>query len=371
MSLRHLLVTGPTRSGTTLVARLLDTHPDVSVAAQPFPSVYVETAADFRAARGLPRPAFPLGDLFLEERYRPEELDRFLATYAPGEDRLAEIWRVMQRYSGRQTVVPLPADAPGASSFADLLARLHDAAAARGVAVAGAKEVIVEEFLPYLIGCGFGGLLVIRDPRDVVASTLAPGGGRWVGRPRPLLFILRNWRRAVMVAAALDGTPGFAVIRFEDLVADTADTLARLAEFLEVAPFPADAGAAALGDWRGNSSFGEVGGISPGAVGRHRVALDDTAVRYVETVCGPEMDWLGCHRVDRRDVAALADFAEPGPVRRDVDPRMSIAPERLAEETERLRLAASGDATPDEQRRFFRFPAAYERLSAAYREGTA
>jgi len=368
MSPRHLLVTGPTRSGTTLVARLLDAHPEVTIASQPFPSVYIEAGADFLAARGLPRPALPLGDLFLEERYRPEEIDRFLAAYAPGEDRLTEVWTVMERYSGRQTVVPLPANAHGASCFADLLARLHDAAAVRGVAVAGSKEVMVEEFLPYLTGHGFRGLLVIRDPRDVVASTLAPGGGRWVGRPRPLLFILRNWRRAAMMAAALDGAPGFAVTRFEDLVGDTAGTLARLAGFLEVTPFPADA-AAALGDWQGNSSFGEVAGISPDAVGRHRVALDDTAIRYVETLCGPEMDWLGYDRPDHRDVAALAGFTEAGPVRDDVDPGMSTAPERLAEETERLRLAASGDATPDEQRRYFRFPAAYERVSAAYREG--
>ena len=365
MTRRRLLVTGPARSGTTLLARLLDGHPGLPVASQPFPLLYVGAKADFLASCGHAGERFPLGDLFCEDRYRPEDLDRFLDRYHPGERRLDEIWSSMEGYSGRQTEVPLPEGAAGARSFADLLERLHDALARSEAEVAGSKEVLAEEYLPYLVVRGFAGVLCVRDPRDVVASSVSSGGATWVGRPRPLLFLLRNWRRAATVAAALDGAPGFAVVRFEDLVSDTGSTLERLAGFLGAAPFEAGASERAVAGWRGNSSFGELSGVSDAAVGRHRSVLDEATIEYIETVCGPEMDWLGYGRGTGGDVGALAGYAEPWPVRTDVDADLSSDPAQLALEAERLRLLAS-TVEPDEaeQRRFFRFPAAYRRLTA-------
>jgi hypothetical protein len=363
MTRRHLLVTGPARSGTTLLARLLDGHPQTAVASQPFPLLYVGAKAAFFASLGHPGERFPLGDLFCEDRYRPEDLDRFLDGYRPGRERLGEIWSSMESYSGRQTEVPLPGDAGDAPSFDALFRRLHDASAGPDPEVAGSKEVLVEEYLPYLVGRGILGVLCVRDPRDVIASSVSSGGRAWVGRPRPLLFLLRNWRRAATVAAALDGTPGFAVVRFEDLVAGPDGTLGRLAGLLGVAAFAPDAAGRAVAGWRGNSSFGDLAGVSDAAVGRHRSELDEATVRYVETVCGPEMDLLGYHRSAPGDVEAPAGYREPWPLRDDVDPSLSRDPGELALEAQRLRLLASGAAGDEEQRRFFRYPAAYRRLA--------
>ena len=329
---------------------------------QPFPLLYVGAKADFLASLGYAGERFPLGDLFCEDRYAPDELAGFLDGYRPGPVRLGEVWSSMEEYPGRQTPIPLPADAAGAASFADLFRRLH-AAAGPEVEVAGSKEVLTEEFLPYLVGRGVAGVLCVRDPRDVVASTVSAGGRAWVGRPRPLLFLLRNWRRATGVGAALDGSPGFAVVRFEDLVADAEGTLDRLAGMLGVADFESGVADRALAGWRGNSSFGELTGVSDAAVGRHRSEIDGATLRYVETVCGPEMDWLGYDRSRGLDVDALAGYEEPWPVRGDVDSDLSRDAGQLALEAERLRLIAAGTASDGEQRRFFRFPAAYGRLS--------
>jgi hypothetical protein len=372
MSRVHLLVTGPTRSGTTLAARLLDAHPAISVPSQPYPLLYPEVMADFLAACGEARPHLPLGDLFLEDRYRPHDLAGFLDSYRPGTARLEEIWDAMERYSGRQTAVPLARGPGAATSFATLLQSLLDAAAPGDALVSGAKEVMVEEFLPYLIDRGFRGVIVIRDPRDVVASVLAPGSETWVGRPRPLLFILRNWRRAVTVAAALSDHPGFRIQWFEEMTVEPESELESLAHWLGLdRPFDSGAAVATLDRIPANSSFEPTTGVSSAPAGRYHTELSDAVIRYIETVCGPEMDWLGYERADHHDVAALAAFTEPGPVRDDVDPGMSSDPGRLTEEHVRLCLAASGIATSDEQERYFRFPDAYRRLSSAYREGPA
>src|SRR2546423_3408897 len=76
-----LFVTGMQRSGTSLLDRLLAGHPALSILSQPFPFVFLQAKRDFLRARGDASAHYPLDPLFLEERFTPDDLSHFLATY--------------------------------------------------------------------------------------------------------------------------------------------------------------------------------------------------------------------------------------------------------------------------------------------------
>lgn len=308
-----LLVTGMLRSGTTLVEKLLASHPEMAILGQPFHQLYVDAKADFFRHLGLPVPHYPLGDLFREDRYRPEQLAEFLHRH---------------RFAER------------------MAATIRATAGAPEADVVGSKEVLVEEFLPHLLDHGFRAVLVLRDPRDVLASLRAAGAERHVGRPRPALLDLRNWRKSVHFARRLEGHPRFLMVRYEDLVQRPGHTLARLTDWLGVVPFPDDAATAPLRGqdgrpWRGNSSHGELAAVSSASVGRFATRLEPATVRFVEAVCGPEMAVLGYPAAtDARDdpeaaVAAIREFDDP---HRDTRPELADRwsdPARKTEEIER------------------------------------
>src|SRR5829696_4945787 len=101
-----LLVTGMQRSGTTLLEKLLASHPEISVLSQPFPLLFVEAKRAFlRDLPGEP-PAYPLDPLFLEERYTPSDLARFLSGWRPGPAEVREVFAAMEGFSGQYTRFP-------------------------------------------------------------------------------------------------------------------------------------------------------------------------------------------------------------------------------------------------------------------------
>ena len=76
---RNVLITGASRSGTTLIERLADAHPDASVVSQPFPYFYRAIKANWLDAHGWSQP-YPLDGLFDESRYTNDDFSEHLAT---------------------------------------------------------------------------------------------------------------------------------------------------------------------------------------------------------------------------------------------------------------------------------------------------
>ena len=91
--------------------------------------------------------------------------------------------------------------------------------------VFGSKEVIFEEFLQYLLRQGVKCILVLRDPRDVLASSYFGKGQEFSGSPRPFFWMVRNWRKSVAFALELAGNENLLVLRYEDLVQNPAEYL--------------------------------------------------------------------------------------------------------------------------------------------------
>ena len=299
-----LLVTGMQRSGTTLLEKLLASHPEISVLSQPFPLLFVEAKRAFLREFLGESPAYPLGPLFGEERYTPADLVRFLAGWRLGPAEVREVFAAMEGFSGQYTRFA-PAEletaladlAPG--DLMDAVSHLYRALSGSPEArVHGGKETICEELLPFLLSRGCRGLVILRDPRDVLASLNHGQGREHGGRLKPTLYNLRNWRKSVAFALHLEPLPGFAWIRYEDLVAQSAEVLARLAAFLGVSPFEDDLFISGIRDkdgrlWAGNSSHGALHGVSASSVGAWREMLPPGVARFVEAACYPEMVRLG------------------------------------------------------------------------------
>lgn len=304
MGFSTLLVTGMQRSGTTLLEKLLASHPEISVLSQPFPFLFVEAKRAFlRDLPGEPA-AYPLGPLFFEERYTPEDLARFLSSWRLGPGEVREVFAAMEGFSGQYTRFS-PAELEAALSglapgdLMDVVSHLYRAlSGSRDARVHGGKETICEELLPFLLGRGCRGIVILRDPRDVLASLNHGRGREHGGRLKPTLFNLRNWRKSIAFALHLESHSGFAWLRYEDLVARPAEVLSRLAGFLGVPPFEEDLFASGIRDrdgrlWEGNSSHGALHGVSASSAGAWREVLPPGAARFVEAACFPELVRLG------------------------------------------------------------------------------
>jgi hypothetical protein len=258
------------------------------------------------------------------------------------------------------------------AGFAAALAGLYRFFAHRPEArLSGAKETICEEFLPYLVRRGWAAVVVVRDPRDVIASLDTGRGAEFAGRPKPLLFNLRNWRKSVAFALALDGQPGFVRVRYEDLVARPLDTLRGVTEALGLEPFPAGAFSGGIRDqtgalWEGNSSHGRRDGVSEASVGT-QARLPAGVVRFIEAACLPELDCLGYPRaVTPAEAPAILDGFRQAPDAITGRPGMAAYADFTAvSRAERRRLELLANASPEESERFFILPGVRERLAAA------
>lgn len=317
-----LFITGAQRSGTTLLEKLIDDLPEVSILSQPFPLLYVAVKRQFLQSLGVGDVAYPLGHLFREERYRGPLLAEFLARWRTSPAALRPIFEEMQEYSGQYTrferdqlegaFAVIEDDEDFAAVVRKLTCTLRTKESA---SFFGSKETTCEEFVPALIERGFRCMLIVRDPRDVLASLNHGRGATFAGSPKPTLFNLRSWRKSVAYAFALDGHARFQWCRYEDLVRDPEGVVRRIATALGL-PDPVRTG---LRDWRGNSSHSELHGISESPVGNYRKVLAPEVQQFAEAACLPELKALGYETSLRTDDATviLRELAEPYTITRE------------------------------------------------------
>lgn len=351
MTAPTLFVTGMQRSGTTLLDRLLEAHPGISLLSQPFPFLFLEAKREFFRRSGWEPSAYPLGHLFLEDRYGAADLARFLREWQVDAPLLREVFAAMDGFSGQCTRfdradLDAALDGLAPAGMAAVVAHLCRELSGAGEGVAfGGKETICEEFLPHLLDSGFRCLVILRDPRDVLASLNHGRGRDYGGRLKPTLFNLRNWRKSAAFSLYLEDRPGFCWIRYEDLVSRPLEVLDRVAPVLGVDPFPEDLLSGGLRDrngraWSGNSSHGARPGVSSGSVGIHQRLLPAGVARLVEAVCYPELVRLGYPVSLRWDEVPgiVRSFEDPYPVERGELPEASDAVTAAAQEIRRIEI---------------------------------
>lgn len=355
--MHYCFITGFLRSGTTLVEKLVHALPGACIGPQPFPFLYYDTKRAFLRARGAGEERYPLGTLFREERYRPEDFRDFLVRYRLTPEAVAASFAAMRGYSGwKLPAIAARAGQVAAGPFAGVYRQLCDGLpgilGCKGDRRLGAKEVFCEEFIPYFLAEGVSVVLVLRDIRDVLTSLKFGSGATYGNRELSVLHIVRQWRKSVAFALEFSGSPGFEAVRYEDLVAGPRTWLDRLAGEWRSPPAPPGA-IEDLRDqegreWQSNSSFAPARGVSRDSVGRFAEHLPVASLAAVEWLCAPEMKVLGLDPAGQA-AGSMQDL---------------VGAEDLDAERERARLLASGRASEEEQRSWFIFPRAYQRLSA-------
>ena len=137
-------------------------------------------------------------------------------------------------------------------------------------------------------------IFVIRDPRDMVASALKLG---WSNA----FELAEAWQNATEAAQSIQKDERFCnrfmIIRFEDLVGCPDIVLEQLASFLGIDNLRApETMTDYSGEWRNNSSFGDLtGNIDSAPVGRWSRSNPE-AGHAVELVLGPKLYKIGYAR---------------------------------------------------------------------------
>lgn len=297
----QVFVTGMLRSGTTLLQTLLTNHPRMFVAYQPFHQLYVDVKRMFLDEQGWDR-VLPLGDGMDATHDESARFSDWLRTRVFDAAEVAALASHSVGGKGGGAADFLPSRLPASAGFMELRECLHAGLAAgfgkAGAHHVGSKEVLCEEYVPALAGAGVHCLLIIRDPRAVIASANHGRYREMVGDRYPLLMLVRLWRKSAQAWLAMAGAPGVAVLRYEDLVARTDATLETVATALSVPPFPGDLVRSQLLDhrgipWKGNSSFGDKPTVDASGDGGWKAMLSDAEARFIEACTKVEMAMLG------------------------------------------------------------------------------
>ena len=309
----NIFVTGFLRSGTSLLEKLLHSHPDISIAPQPAPFLFRDVKAAFLKEQGLPVPKYPLGDLFHEERYDRAAFKTFLEKTELTREFIHASFELMKGYSGQQTpdLLQTPPPFPARETLFEIFRIISARASADfgkdAARIKGAKEVFCEEFVPYFLEKDVFSLLILRDPRDVVASVVKDAGGVFSNASLNILFAIRQWRKSVALAIAFRDHPFMQSMRYEDLVASPLNVLNKISSKLDLAPFAAQttvrdqSGA----EWAPNTSHEPTaGGVNQSSVGRFAETLSQPLIALVEALAAPEMRVCG---YERTTSSALAE----------------------------------------------------------------
>ena len=317
MTASPVFICGPARSGTTLLVRLLDSHPDLAVLPEET-YLYQDLLLHRRLswlvvmlAERFERPALP--GLLLRAPVR-----RFAFA---GRDRLCARLRTwVQSFDGDGARTDAIVDAvvrnarPSDGYWPAFLAvydrLVPDTLAARRYWVE--KTPSNERFIA-LHEHAFSGacryLHVLRDPRDVAASWLKQRREAGLARDRTLVRICYLWALSVHLCHwGLTTYPArYHAIRYEDLVRHPRDVMNGICRFLGIALdervfAPTKLGAAASP----NSSYAERAsdtGVVSSQIGRFREVLDDSEIRFIEGLLHRQM--TGCGYVPVTNAAAV------------------------------------------------------------------
>lgn len=353
-----LFVTGCYRSGTTLLEKLLHSHPQVCIGSQPFPILYFHAKEQFLKQRNLQR-RYPLDHLFLDDDYGMADFVKFLETHDVSQDDISDIFDRLADYKlGSLTpgVFGLR-DRVTPARFARVYRQLHELLAELlskpDSDYIGSKEVLCEEYIPFLLAQGAKVVVSVRDPRDMITSLDFRERDNQTGDHRPLLFSLRAWRKSVAFVLTFDAHENFLWLRYEDLVTDPDSVLVRIAKFLNIESYAEEIVHGELRGqngqpWKGNSSFSDFNRISSASVGKFRNVLPPDALDYIETCCRPEMtrlDYQLCS-VKAPNAASLRDYREPFEnVHAKFPADYSYAGRRVTDELTRLDMLKDGSGS--------------------------
>lgn len=301
---RPLFVLGIARSGTNLLARMLDRHPQVCVALDPLMPVFrsLRNAVVLSALPAADRKGFapesPFQDFYFDPA-GPAMLDALLDGDAGLPLPPDELTRLQQAVPDRAALEsPDLAKRLAAMRGSTYTAVIGDALRiiAQGKPNAewvGCKEVWIFDFVPMLARAFEDARFyaIERDPRAIIASLLTMAEQDPTQAAHTPSY-MRHWRKSIALSRAYESDPRlrgrFRSVAYEGLVADPLAEAGRLCTELELNYDPAMLSLSDQG-WPGNSSYADGKDIYASSAEEWRRRLPADARRAVEYLCRPEM----------------------------------------------------------------------------------
>ncbi len=359
--------------------KIVNMHPNATIASQPFPILFFIFKEQFNDIRGIKR-RYPLDHLFLETSYVNQEFNKYLIEYSINKKTLNEFQNRMRNYAEGlwtpEIIDVLDQLKPGTffDIYKNLLNLLADIYSAKREELIGSKEVLIEEYAPAMINEGVKVIFVVRDPRDMITSLNFRIRDNLTGENRPILYSLRVWRKSVAFAYAATKRKKGCMVRYEDLVSNKWQTLNKITNYLGVEDFKKDIFDNGIVDqngkpWKGNSSFADQNGISVNSLQKYKNYLPQNVKRFIEVLCAPEMQLLGYtsnYLIDEID-ELMDSYRDPfEPSHSKFQTGYSHNKERLKHEKERIRLLRRGIGDVEMQRQWFITPEIYTAMSSMY-----
>ena len=298
-------VIGLARSGTNLVARMLDRHPEVSVTLDPFMPAFrslrdaiVRKSAD-ECLQQRYTSHLPFQDYYFDA-LAPTLLDSVLAANLEMNLDGNEL-EFLKKACAERAALESPSLAEhmeklSGQTYAELFDSMMTLLADQNPEAqwVGCKEVWIEDFVPVLARAlpNSRFIAIERDPRAIIASLLA------LSQTSPSQFAhipsyARHWRKGIALNRRhqrdADITGRFHLLSYESLVADAEGNAHTLCNFLGIDYWPGMTNLSEDG-WRGNSGYAHAGrDVYIDSLDRWRISLQSDVTAAVDYLCAPEM----------------------------------------------------------------------------------
>lgn len=301
---RPMFIFGLARSGTNLLARMLDRHPDVRIALDPLMPVFrsLRNAVIFSSAPESVRRSFDPASPFQDYYFDPDGasiLDTLLQGKAGLTLDAAEVARlrnlIHERASLESPTLASDLVSVQGKTYSELLQSALDliASSKPKAAWVGCKEVWTLDFLPLLARTFPEAKFYVieRDPRAIVASLFALGQRDSSQAAHPPSY-MRHWRKGIALARrfAADSLlrSRFRIVPYEQLAVQPEPEARRICSELDI-EYNSDMLSLSADGWTGNSSFAEGKDVYGSSIERWRHSLPPPIARTVDFLCGPEM----------------------------------------------------------------------------------
>lgn len=383
MSYRPIFVLGLARSGTNLLARMLDRHPKICLALDPLMPLFrslrnaVMQACAPEDVRRRFKSESPFQDFYFDA-HGPAALDTLLQGNADLPVAAPELSRLQAAVEERAALespeLGKRLRAMNGRTYGELLESALEIVGSTkpGAAWVGCKEVWVFDFVPLLARAlpEARFYAIERDPRAILASLLAMAQRDASQAAHPPSY-MRHWRKSIALSRMFELDPRlrskFRTISYEALVAEPAPEARRICADVELDYVPDMLSLSAEG-WAGNSSFDEGKDVYASSTERWRKSLAADVRRAADCLCAPEMT-LTRYRPDStegpaRDVEQYLRRAESAPASwrsSSGNPAADFAGEVMRHEL----LRNPGQADPSDIRRCFLFSETFTAIRKA------
>jgi len=293
------------RSGTTLLARMLNSHKNITLASDPFSPIFKEFRNEIikKKQNNIFDTNAPLDDYYFNQsqndifhKIQESSFDLPL-TILSNTELIQKIKSHARPYSPK---IIDNLDLLSYSNFSMLLKEgmeiINKSYGNKYTQIVGLKEVWTNEFSSLFVN-NFNDAKVInivRDPRAVVASNFANSNHRY-----PITFLCRQWRKLSSLAWYFYAqNDNVLLIKYEDLILKPDQTTEKICKFLNIeydlALLSPDKFVDGLGKkWKQNSSYKKnSNGFDASSINKWLQILDPNQIKLIEAFCFFEMHLL-------------------------------------------------------------------------------